>query len=193
MAQYGGHPWVMRCDVHRECWAVPDVPGEFLAHPSRVFIRTGDGFELSFADLVDCPVKVKINFSGGTARAPGGGGPVCPSCRSELALFNPLLDVLEMLRDINDVGRDLKVLFEPLFGPESELRIGPVVAPPRRVWTSGIPCGWCGAHNPDGWRQKCAGCRVVRYCSRGCQKHHWKEGDHKKMCAWFQRFQGCAA
>jgi hypothetical protein len=26
----------------------------------------------------------------------------------------------------------------------------------------------------------CASCRVARYCSRGCQKQHWKQ--HKAVC-----------
>ena len=40
-------------------------------------------------------------------------------------------------------------------------------------------CDWCKAQPVDCYR--CQGCGMVRYCSRFCQKKHWKEG-HKMMC-----------
>ena len=40
-------------------------------------------------------------------------------------------------------------------------------------------CVVCG---PCERTQFCAGCRSVRYCSRGCQKAHWKAG-HRDECA----------
>lgn len=38
-------------------------------------------------------------------------------------------------------------------------------------------CGACGAANPP---SRCAQCGLVFYCSRDCQKAHWK--DHKRVC-----------
>jgi MYND finger len=40
-------------------------------------------------------------------------------------------------------------------------------------------CGGCGA---PGAAQLCTGCHHVRYCSKGCQRAHWK-GGHKGVCA----------
>jgi ubiquitin carboxyl-terminal hydrolase 36/42 len=35
--------------------------------------------------------------------------------------------------------------------------------------------------------QKCAGCKCAIYCSKGCQRAHWKkDGDHKTMCKKIQ-------
>ena len=40
-------------------------------------------------------------------------------------------------------------------------------------------CDWCKAQNVDCFR--CSRCSMVRYCSRECQKKHWKNG-HQPMC-----------
>ena len=44
-------------------------------------------------------------------------------------------------------------------------------------------CAWCGA--PEGLKcdahKQCGRCKMTYYCSKGCQKKHWK-GDHKQHC-----------
>ncbi len=34
---------------------------------------------------------------------------------------------------------------------------------------------------------RCSGCQLVRYCSRDCQKQHWKE--HKALCMSVRAFK----
>ena len=47
-------------------------------------------------------------------------------------------------------------------------------------------CANCGA--PEGKvygvtvHRPCSKCKITYYCSVICQKHHWKEGGHKKHC-----------
>ena len=41
-------------------------------------------------------------------------------------------------------------------------------------------CASCMIKNEGGSFRKCGGCGYVRYCSRECQKKHWKE--HKTYC-----------
>ena len=43
---------------------------------------------------------------------------------------------------------------------------------------AGGTCGACG--RTDGAVSRCGGCGLVSYCSRDCQKAHWKA--HKKAC-----------
>ena len=47
-------------------------------------------------------------------------------------------------------------------------------------------CAWCGATEgsiPGILRHKpCARCQITYYCSKDCQKRHWKEGGHKQNC-----------
>ena len=40
-------------------------------------------------------------------------------------------------------------------------------------------CSFCGQPSQD--LQRCSRCKGVSYCSRDCQKQHWKVG-HKKEC-----------
>lgn len=42
--------------------------------------------------------------------------------------------------------------------------------------------GLCAACGAPGAKSKCAGCFVMRYCGRACQRSHWKAG-HKGECA----------
>eukprot|EP00899_Mesostigma_viride_P004310 jgi/Mesvir1/13880/Mv16016-RA.1 len=42
------------------------------------------------------------------------------------------------------------------------------------------PCWGCEAKMPS--LRRCGGCRLAGYCSRECQKKHWKEG-HREACA----------
>jgi hypothetical protein len=46
------------------------------------------------------------------------------------------------------------------------------------------PCSGCGASNPEGAPafKRCAACQAVAYCTRECQKAHWKKA-HKRECA----------
>ena len=46
-------------------------------------------------------------------------------------------------------------------------------------------CGWCGARQGSirdiKKHRPCGCCKLTYYCSKGCQRIHWKEG-HKKNC-----------
>ena len=42
-----------------------------------------------------------------------------------------------------------------------------------------LTCANCGTAEV---KFSCARCKVAHYCSRTCQKHHWKGGGHKKSC-----------
>jgi len=46
------------------------------------------------------------------------------------------------------------------------------------------PCAGCGASNPEGAPafKRCSVCHAVAYCTRECQKAHWK-AKHKRECA----------
>ncbi|EJD36678.1 hypothetical protein AURDEDRAFT_174276 [Auricularia subglabra TFB-10046 SS5] len=52
----------------------------------------------------------------------------------------------------------------------------------------------CGARREDLGRrlQRCAGCRVFRYCSRGCQRGHWRSArnSHQLLCAALGQITG---
>ena len=45
-----------------------------------------------------------------------------------------------------------------------------------------LHCSWCG--EAAGTLVKCQGCKIARYCGRGCQKLHWKDDvhSHKDLC-----------
>jgi len=47
-----------------------------------------------------------------------------------------------------------------------------------------LTCSHCGKAAPDRKNalQVCACCGNAQYCDRGCQKLHWKHGDHKRHC-----------
>ena len=42
-------------------------------------------------------------------------------------------------------------------------------------------CGLCGQDGADVHYLKCGQCRRIRYCTKSCQRAHWKE--HKTVCA----------
>ena len=45
-----------------------------------------------------------------------------------------------------------------------------------------VTCAGCSQRQTDkAALQKCSGCQVVRYCSKSCQKLHWKAG-HAAQC-----------
>jgi hypothetical protein len=48
-----------------------------------------------------------------------------------------------------------------------------------------LGCTFCGKKPEGGSKklQKCSKCQAVRYCSKECQKKHWK-GGHKAMCSF---------
>lgn len=58
------------------------------------------------------------------------------------------------------------------------------MAPPSRPdaeETAARSCSSCGTERGSAEQLAlCAGCKTARYCSRGCQKQHWK--DHKLYC-----------
>ena len=60
--------------------------------------------------------------------------------------------------------------------PKAAAAAGPV-PPAEAVPLDDHPCALCGK---GGAQSKCADCRQVSYCSRDCQKAHWKT--HKSVC-----------
>ena len=59
--------------------------------------------------------------------------------------------------------------------PKAAAAAGPV--PPTEAVPLDDHCALCGK---GGAKSKCADCRQVSYCSRDCQKTHWKT--HKSVC-----------
>ncbi|OMP84884.1 Ubiquitin carboxyl-terminal hydrolase 18 [Diplodia seriata] len=55
------------------------------------------------------------------------------------------------------------------------------VRPPQGLGDVG--CKVCGSE-PEGGAKRCAGCGVVRYCGRECQRGDWRAG-HKRVCATY--------
>ena len=52
----------------------------------------------------------------------------------------------------------------------------------------GVACAACGQ---PGARQACAGCKLVKYCDRGCQRRHWKQR-HRPECGHISAWCGQA-
>ena len=50
---------------------------------------------------------------------------------------------------------------------------------PAHDWD--VVCGACGVAVEE--HSYCAGCRMVRYCGRRCQRDHWPQ--HRLVCALF--------
>lgn len=45
-------------------------------------------------------------------------------------------------------------------------------------------CFQCGKPGTEAQPlQRCGSCRLAEYCGRDCQRAHWKEGQHKALCA----------
>ena len=59
------------------------------------------------------------------------------------------------------------------------LGVPKIPGPPERKLASRPECSLCGAPSAA---NSCAGCQMVSYCSRDCQKSHWKSG-HRNECA----------
>ena len=43
-------------------------------------------------------------------------------------------------------------------------------------------CWQCGTEDLPATPLLCGACKAVAYCSKKCQKKHWKKGGHKKAC-----------
>jgi hypothetical protein len=56
--------------------------------------------------------------------------------------------------------------------------VGALEPDPEFVHRLSTTCMECGAHES---LKACAGCNIVRYCSRACQKADW--GSHKENCS----------
>jgi tetratricopeptide (TPR) repeat protein len=61
--------------------------------------------------------------------------------------------------------------------------------PVDRICAGAIRCALCGTMHEH--VQRCAQCKMVKYCSRRCQKLGWKE--HKKLCVISPTALSCAA
>ena len=52
--------------------------------------------------------------------------------------------------------------------------------------SSRTDCAWCGAKEgsiPGILKHhQCARCKLTFYCSKNCQRRHWREGGHKQNC-----------
>lgn len=51
-----------------------------------------------------------------------------------------------------------------------------------------MPCSCCNETKPDRELLRCGGCRQQFYCSKACQKAHWKQG-HREPCKLMQAQQ----
>lgn len=77
------------------------------------------------------------------------------------------------------------------YGGRRSSKLNPLIDQPLLIQS--IVCQWrdCNQsndyrHNPDVVKfKKCAACKVVRYCSRQCQKMDWNSGGHKRICSLF--------
>ena len=45
---------------------------------------------------------------------------------------------------------------------------------------TGLVCAYCGTCGETGAMARCSRCKAVFYCSKSCQKKHWKA--HKQFC-----------
>jgi len=59
---------------------------------------------------------------------------------------------------------------------------GTATAATTGTWIGPMICAFCGTHGTEGTKLLCCSrCKLAHYCSRECQKQHWK--GHKKVCA----------
>ena len=79
------------------------------------------------------------------------------------SFFEFMADLLQHQRDPSDTELDYETRFDP-----------PRWAAPLRE----PECAFC--HSKTGTLKRCSGCKRVFYCSKKCQKSHWKE--HKPEC-----------
>uniref|UniRef100_A0A7S1V651 MYND-type domain-containing protein n=1 Tax=Grammatophora oceanica TaxID=210454 RepID=A0A7S1V651_9STRA len=60
----------------------------------------------------------------------------------------------------------------------------------QRIRTDGdrgkyeLTCASCGTLEEEKQQFDCCPCKVMYYCSKKCQKEHWKNGGHKEECSW---------
>jgi hypothetical protein len=54
--------------------------------------------------------------------------------------------------------------------------------PKKAAGSGGVECAACQAKGTLGSLSRCEKCRAVFYCNRACQRKHWTEGGHKKVC-----------
>ena len=156
MSKHDGHCFFLQCSRH-PCYTVTFTPPqEFLEDPARVFVNAtvnDQPMRFSVADLVETPCRLKLDVT-------GNGCCKCPACQQDMTLNNPVIDGL----DFAHVAR--------------MMRVDAVMPASKREVRELMRCAQCGKAKP---KSKCSGCLCVRYCSKGCQKKHWKE--HKPICS----------
>ena len=102
--------------------------------------------------------------------------------------FNSLGKRVGMVFPLHQGGYDLFTEAEARFLEQRQVgRCGRVVIMPAKpiekklaeelnsAWPT---CASCGKHSQD--LKRCARCKAVAYCSKECQKKHWKQ--HKSVC-----------
>lgn len=46
-------------------------------------------------------------------------------------------------------------------------------------------CSGCDKHSES--MKRCGGCKTVFYCSKACQRSHWRHGNHKAICSFLKQ------
>jgi len=94
----------------------------------------------------------------------------------------PAIDTIELLHAAMDVvvpGIEFSVTKEFAEGM-MKLKFASSFSATSILTEVGSACEACSAPSAS----YCAQCKTVAYCSKACQRRHWKEGGHKEKCLW---------